>query len=340
MVAPRLRDHLVHKTSPTRRWISLGLSLAGAALLIVVIAHPYIGETTTTEQIRTRNIIIAIDTSRSMLVRDGSPDRMASAQATALELLDAFPHDRVGIIAFSGAPILMAPLTIDHAAVHETISQLDTNIIPTGGSNLSDAVDLALKTFEKTGQNSNALIILSDGENHSQKTEEAADNIRKSGTTVCAISVGSEAGGIIPDAEQPDGKFRDRSNQTVLSRMIPSALDTLARAGRGNYLPASAGATATVQSTLKSIKSSQQTGRKRTIPNEQFQWFLLPAILLLALSMVVKSHIFSKNRPTNHPKKKPKPDHATERNQHRKNNDDRHPAFLLPANCPPTRSSP
>ena len=294
MVAPRLRTQLVHQASLTRRWVSLSFALMGAALIIVAIARPYIGETTTTEQIRTRNILIAIDTSRSMLVRDGSPDRMASAQAAALELLETSPNDRVGIIAFSGAPVLMVPLTIDHAAVHETISQLDTNVIPSGGSNLNQAVELALKTFEKTGQKANGLVIISDGENHSQETADTANAIRDSGTTVCSISVGSEAGGMIPDHRQRDGKFKDSRGQTVLSRMIPDALDTLSRAGHGIFLPASANSSATVKNTLTSVKRHQQTGRKRNIPNEQYQWFLLPSIIMLALSMIIRSQLLTR----------------------------------------------
>lgn len=294
MVAPRLRSQLVRKASTTRRWLSIGLGLVGAALIIVAIARPHVGETTTTEQIRTRNILIAIDTSRSMLVRDGSPDRMAAAQAMAIELLETFPNDRVGVIAFSGAPVLMAPLTIDHAAVHETISQLDTDVIPTGGSNLNEAVNLALATFEKTGQRANALIILSDGEDHSEQTELTADAIRDSKAIVCAIGVGTEEGGIIPDYRQPDRKFRDVSGQTVLSRMNPAALDTLSRAGGGNYLPASAGTSAGIRSTLASLKKHEQAGRSRIVPNEKYQWFLLPAILILTLSVLVRSQLFAR----------------------------------------------
>lgn len=293
MIAPRLRKQLVSQASQTRRWLSLTFGLLGAAMIIIVIARPYVGETTTTEQIKTRNILIAIDTSRSMLVKDGSPDRVATAQATALELLETFPNDRIGIIAFSGAPVLMVPLTIDHAAVHETVSQLDTTIIPTGGSDLNAAVQLALNTFEKTGQKTNALILISDGENHSQETEITADAIRKSGTTVCSISVGSEAGGIIPDYRQPDGKFRDIRNQTVLSRMIPDALDTLSRAGRGVYLQASSGVNHTVKTTLESVKRHQQDGQKRTIPNEKYTWFLLPATVFLTLSILFRSQLFT-----------------------------------------------
>ena len=122
MVAPRLHKQLVTTSSQTRRWIGLALGLCGCALIIAALSRPYVGETTTTEQIASRNIIIAIDTSTSMLVRDGAPDRMSTAKAMAIEVLQAFPEDRVGIIAFSGTAVLMAPLTVDHGAVQETIS--------------------------------------------------------------------------------------------------------------------------------------------------------------------------------------------------------------------------
>ena len=307
LVAPHLRKQLVTQTSRTRHWASLVLGLLGAALIIVAIARPYVGHTTTNEQIRTRNILIAIDTSRSMLVKDGSPNRMATAQAAAIELLESFPNDRVGIIAFSGAPLLMVPLTIDHAAVHETISQLDTRIIPRGGSDLNAAVQLALKTFEKTGQKGNALILISDGENHSQETEKTAKAIRDSGVTVCAISVGTEAGGIIPDSKKRDGKFRDKQGHTVLSRMIPEALDTLSRAGHGTYVSASEASTKTIATTISGIKRQQQLGRKRSIPSERFYWFLIPAALCLTLSLLLRSQLFTKKtntRTTNSPQKK------------------------------------
>lgn len=289
MVAPRLRHILVQQISPVRRWTSLALGLAGACLLVLVLARPQAGHTTTIDQSQSRNVLIAIDTSRSMLVRDGSPDRLAAAKAMALELITALPNDRIGVIAFSGASVLMAPLTVDHPAVHETISQLDTHVIPSGGSDLTATVQLALETFEKTGQSNNALILISDGEDHSEKIDTAANAIRQSRATVCAIGVGSSNGGIIPDPNQSDGKFRDRQGQTVLSRLTPQALDVLARAGAGNYQPASAGASTNVRNTLASLERYQQAGKTRTIPDEQYQWFLLPAVILLGLSVVFRS---------------------------------------------------
>ena len=293
MVAPRLRKQLVKEASTTRRWISLALGLLGCALIIVTIARPYKGETTTTEQIRTRNILIAIDTSRSMLVQDVSPDRMGNAKAMALELVHACPNDRIGIIAFSGVPVLMAPLTIDHSAVHETISQLDTNVIPSGGSDLAASVQLAIKTFKKSGHKASALIVISDGEDHSQQIALAGNEIREAGIAVCTIGVGKKEGGVIPDPRRNDGKYHDANGYTVHSKLNSEALDQLARAGRGSYVPASSGADSAIRSALSFLESDQQEGRKISIPTESFQWFLFPAIILLALSLLVKSNMFT-----------------------------------------------
>ena len=293
MVAPRLRAQLVSTRPRTRRWLALALGLLGCALMIIALARPYQGEKTTTEKISTRNIIIAIDTSRSMRVKDGATDRMSTARAMAIEVLTAFPNDRVGIIAFSGTSVLMAPLTIDHGAVQDTIGQLDTHVLPSGGSDLPSAVSKALETFKKTGQKANALILISDGENHSAAIDLAAAEIRDSRTVVCAIGVGDRDGGIIPDANYPDGKFRDNRGQTVLSKMTPEALNTLARAGRGEFTEAKSGSTIAIRSALASLQRDEQAGRQTTVPNEYFQWFLIPSILLLALSTILHSEFMS-----------------------------------------------
>lgn len=298
MIAPRLQNQLVTAGSSPRRWLSLSCALLGCALLIIVIARPYMGVTTTVDQISSRNILIALDTSRSMLVRDGSPDRITSAKAIAIELLQAFPDDRIGVIAFSGAPVLMAPLTMDHAAVQEIISQLDTTLIPSGGSDLAAAALLAVETFKKTGQKSNALIILSDGEDHSVEAGLAAGEIRETGLRVCAIGIGTPEGGIIPDNTMRDGKFRDNQGRVVLSRLTPGALQQISSTGRGTYLPASTGAERVIRTALSSLQSEEQEGDEASVPNERYHWFLTPAVILLVLSLLIRSHFTA-------PKKQP-----------------------------------
>ena len=298
LVATRLRKQLVKEGSTTRRWIALVMGLLGCALLIIVLARPYGGETSTTEQIRSRNILIAIDTSRSMLVEDVAPNRISHAKAMALELVQTFPNDRIGVIAFSGAAVSMAPLTIDHTAVHETISQLDTNVIPSGGSDLAAAVELAIETFKKSDKKSNALIIISDGEDHSEKIQFAGSEIRDAGTAVCTIGVGSAEGGMIPDLRNLDGKFRDIKGDTVYSKLNSGALEQLANAGAGSYVAASSGADHTIRRALASLERTQESGRIIDIPNETYQWFLCPAIVLLILSVLIRSNLFTAKLPT------------------------------------------
>lgn len=293
LVAPRLRPQLVREAPQSLRWVSLSLGLLGCLLLIAVIARPYRGKTITTEDVRTRNILIAVDTSRSMLVADGSPDRMASAKAVALELTNAFPNDRIGIIAFSGASALLAPMTIDHASIRETIGQLDTEVIPSGGSNIASAAETAVNTFAKIGHSSNALVIISDGEDHSRAIDNVATRIRDGKFAVSTIGVGSTAGGMIPDPRYPDGKYRDVQGNTVHSRMIPDALVALAKAGGGTYTQASSTAAAAVRDSFAFLESNQQEGRRISLPNEKYQWFLVPAVLCLIASMLTRSHLFS-----------------------------------------------
>lgn len=302
LVADRLRTQLVKEGSTTRRWTAFVIGLLGCGLLIAVLARPYDGETSITEQTSSRNILIAIDTSRSMLVQDVAPDRFQQAKATALELIQTFPNDRIGVIAFSGAAVSMAPLTIDHTAVHETISQLDTKVIPSGGSDLAAAVELALKTLKKTdkqsaqraGNQSNALIIISDGEDHSEKIKFAGSEIRDAGIAVCTIGVGTSDGGIIPDLRMLDGKFRDTKGNTVFSKLNSSALEQLASAGAGSYVPASSGADMTISRALASLERNEEEGSIVSIPNETYQWLLCPAIVLLILSILIKSNLFAR----------------------------------------------
>ena len=301
LVAPRLRKKLVRESSPIRHWLSIALALIGCSFLIATLARPYQGEVTTKEKIQTRNILIAIDTSRSMLVRDASPDRITSAKALAIELTNSFANDRIGLIAFAGAPLLMSPLTIDHSAIRDAISQLDTEVIPSGGSDLNATIQLSLKTLKKYPPASSALIILSDGENHSQETSLAIRAIQNSKITVCTIGLGSSEGGIIPDPHQPDGKFRDVQNHTVHSRLNPLVLQQLARAGNGIYTHSSSGTTHAISQALNSLKSSSTEDQLITLPAERYSWFLLPAIIFLILSLITRSQLFSRISPPSPP---------------------------------------
>lgn len=287
-VAPRLRGALLKRGSDLPRWFALLFLLAACAMLIAAMARPQGSDGTRTEKSLGRNVLIALDLSRSMRVADVKPDRLTRAKMTAYELLDAMPNERVGLIGFAGSAYVYAPLTVDHQAVRETIEQIDENWATRGGSNIGDALRLAIKTLKETGQKNNALVILSDGEKHDGRLDDIIEEAREAGVYILTIGVGTEDGDYVPNKDFPDGRMVNRSGQPVLSRLQPEVLRKLASETKGRYAVAGSGAdiAAMVNDVVKDLDSFEIEGRERMVMIEFYQWLVLPAILLLAATIL------------------------------------------------------
>lgn len=289
LVAPRLRGKLVAPASPWSRWLSLGCGLLAFCLLVICLAQPIAGERENTSFVKGRNLIIAVDASRSMLVRDIAPNRLDASKTAVYELLERFPNDRIGLLAFAGSASLQAPLTIDHSALRETLEQLDETNVPSGGSNLAEAVNLATKTFKETGQNTHGLIVISDGELHEGELEDASFDAQKAGVFVVTIGMGSREGDFIPDPEENDGRFRDREGRPVLSRLNPDPLRTLASQTGGLYLEgANRDFTEKIDTVISRLDAFEDEGRIQVTPVPRFQWFLIPAMILMIASLLLR----------------------------------------------------
>ncbi len=291
IISPRHKSKLAITTSHWRTWVSLGLAILGLALTIAALSRPQAGAREEEERIQGRNILIAVDTSRSMRVTDVKPSRLDAARTLCFELLEKFPNDRIGIIVFANGPHMLAPLTVDHDALRETIEQLDHNNIPEGGSNVSRAVEMAIKTFKETKERNNGLVIISDGEDHGPKIAEAAADADNADMPIAAVAVGTDDGGLIPDSEQNDGQYRDqKTGKPVLSRMNPEALKTLAERSSGKFIKLNTkqDIASLVSSAFGSIENKEMETRTRRIPNEKFQWFLGAGIASLFASIFVK----------------------------------------------------
>ncbi len=293
LVAPRLRGRLLIGDRPGAHWGRYTLQLIALALLVVALAGPRYGSIEETTVAEGRNIIIGIDTSRSMLATDLQPDRLTRAKLAAHDLMNSLPGDRIGLIAFAGSSFLQAPLTVDHDAVMESISQLDTEIIPRGGTNIGRALTLARETFAETGTTNNAFILFSDGEDLESEDLPAAalaDPEEDARVTVIAIGTGTTAGSIIPDpaATTPGSFIRDSSGEIVRSRLDASGLRDLADATGGLYLDLNStdAMQKVVAGALERLERSTMEGRTVHKPIERFRWALLPALLLLITSLI------------------------------------------------------
>ena len=298
LIAERLRSILYHPRPRRRRWLALACFMLALVLLIVALASPSAGFREQPDTVLGRNLIIAIDVSQSMFAEDINPSRFHAAKASALEILDRFPDDRIGIIAFSGTAWLQAPLTIDHNALRDTLQQLDrTNDsgkdwIPRDGSDLASAVRLAIKNLHRTGQRDNTVILLSDGETHHGGVEQAAHEADREGITIFSAGFGTPRGTFIPDPLSDDGQFHDRDGTLVITRLESEPLLRLAERTGGVY---SEGAGRNflnkLEVAVQRLERFEIEGRKRRIAIPHFQWFLGPSMLLFAIGMLLNSNV-------------------------------------------------
>lgn len=287
--ADRLRPILIKRRSPITRWISFSLLLLACISLVIALTRPHEKAGTREEKILSRNVLIALDLSRSMRVQDVKPDRLSRAKIAIYELLEELPNERVGIIGFAGSSYVYAPLTVDHAAVRQTVEQIDENWATLGGSNLKEALELAIDTLKKTGQKQNALVIFSDGEKHDDSLDDIASEAKLAGVNILAIGIGTENGDYVPNADFPGNRMVDETGQPVISRLQPEVLRNLAEATNGKYAAAGSGddIASLVKNSIKELDAIEMDGRQREISIEYYQWFLLPAIAFLFASIII-----------------------------------------------------
>ena len=289
MVSPRLRGRLSHTRPSWVHFSSLGLALAGMVGLIIAIAQPESGEEWIEIENEGRNILFCVDISRSMLARDVEPNRLGASRAAALEILERFPNDRGGVLLFSGETLIQSPLTIDHSFVEQTLAQLDPNDIPVGGSNLTIAVSSGTQLLMDTGQQSNIMVVFSDGEKSSEGLKEAAAAAAEKGIFIYAIGMGTSEGSFIPDPREPDGNFRDRSGNVVFSKLNEEALEILAKETNGYYSKGmGAGFIGKLNSALTEMDRFREEGKYQRVAKPAYRWFVFGGLLLIMTSIFIK----------------------------------------------------
>ena len=286
IVAPKLRALLAGSTSPMRRWFRNACVLGALGLLAVALAGPRLGYDTLEVPHKGRDVIIAMDVSRSMLATDVAPTRLQRAKLLAEDLVTELGGDRLGLVAFAGSAFLQAPLTLDHGAVLAAVDELDTDLIPKGGSNIAAAIRTCEEAFGKAEGFSRAIVIVSDGEELDADGLEAARQAAANGVRIFTVGVGSEEGSEIPLG--PGEFVRDASGKVVQSRLDSSRMTEIAEITGGFYVPLDEDAARRLVADgigkMKEVEMSASASRR---PIERYQWPLGAAIVLLALQALV-----------------------------------------------------
>ena len=289
IVAVRLRDQLSGSVSPLRRILRASLLLASIALAIVAVAQPRYGFIEKETKQKGRDVIVAIDTSRSMLATDIAPTRLARAKLFTQDLVRLLQGDRIGLVAFAGSAFLQAPLTLDYNAVTSALEELDTTVIPKGGTNIAAAITAAREAFGKAEGQTRALIILTDGEELAADGIAAAKQAAGEGIRIFTVGVGSPEGSLIP-VRLDDGRsdfVRDSAGKPVTSKLDDSRLKEIASATGGFFTLIGPDAAREIfQKGIEPMELSETGVFSARQPIERYQWPLAAATVCLALSLL------------------------------------------------------
>jgi Ca-activated chloride channel family protein len=291
-VSARLLPQLAGTVNRPRRIVRFGMQLLGLSLALVSLAQPRWGYTFEDVKRKGLDLLIAVDTSRSMLSNDVQPNRLERVKLVTRDLINELQGDRVGLIAFAGRAFLQAPLTIDYEAVMESVNDLDTKTIPEGGTNISSAINLATQSFGKSAVGNRALIIFTDGEELSGDAVKAAKAAADEGVRIFTVGVGTPQGSLIPiTSESSETAFvKDSAGQVVKSKLDEKRLQEVAQATGGFYVHLENGPRTMQQiynEGLAKMQAAEIDVRLSRRPIERYEWPLGAAIIALALSILI-----------------------------------------------------
>ncbi|HST31453.1 MAG TPA: VWA domain-containing protein [Chthoniobacterales bacterium] len=291
-VSPLLLPQLSATVNRSRRLVRFGFLMLGLAFAINALARPQWGYIYEDVKRKGLDLLFAVDTSRSMLSNDVAPNRLGRVKLAGQDLINQLQGDRVGLIAFAGRAFLQAPLTIDYEAAVESINDLDTKTIPEGGTNISEAINLAIKTFGKSATGNRALIIFTDGEELSGDAVKVAKSAAEAGLKIFTIGVGTPQGSLIPITTD-DGEtafVKDSAGQVVKSKLDEKRLHDIAQATGGFYLnlgDSPRTMSQLYQQGLSKMKAAEIEARLSRRPIERYEWPLGAALVALATSILI-----------------------------------------------------
>ena len=290
-----LLERIAPGASPQRMFAKLGLGWSALLLGAVAMSQPQCGTHSELAKRFGIDLVIALDASKSMLARDVKPSRIERAKLELGGLLDKLKGDRVGIVIFAGDAFVQCPLTSDYAAAKMFLKAVDVNQMPIPGTDLSRALETSRDLLMEAdrGAKSRAIVVLSDGEDFGDGTDPMLKTLKDDGIRVLTVGIGSVAGEPIPELDKKGnvvGYLKDKSGNTVMSRLDEAGLQTIADKTDGVYIPSLPGSIGVgqVAEELDRMQKAELESRITVSYEERYAWFLGPALALLLLAMALR----------------------------------------------------
>jgi Ca-activated chloride channel homolog len=285
IVAVRLLPELTDAVAQMRMLAKRILFLMALAAFLIAVARPQFGFVEQNFTQRGRDIVLAIDTSKSMLSTDFAPNRLTRAKLAAQDIMNAMKGDRFALVAFAGAAQVEAPLTVDYPAVVDAINQLDTKTVERGGTDITSAIQSSELALGKSEGSYRALVLLTDGEDLEEDAIAAAKHAASYGIRIFTVGIGTEEGSAIPIDPDHHLYLRDRDGQIVRSQLDEGRLRKIAQQTGGFYVHLENGTISRLISDgLLKLGKGDIDDRSVRVPIERYRWPVALGLLLLLLS--------------------------------------------------------
>ena len=286
---PELIAQLMPDASKIRPIVKFTLLIVALALLIVAAARPQYGQQEKTVKRQGIEVMVALDISNSMLAEDVAPNRLDRAKQMLSKMIDNMTDDKVGLVVFAGEAFTQLPITCDYVSAKMFLNTISPKLIPTQGTAIGAALQTAIRSFgSQESDAGRAIILITDGENHEDDATAVAKQAQELGIQVFVIGIGKPEGSPIPVPGTND-YIKDRSGQVVVSRLNEEMCQEIAQAGKGAYVRCDNTNTAmrALQQELDRIATTDLETTVYADYNEQYQSFLLIALLLLVIDCFI-----------------------------------------------------
>jgi Ca-activated chloride channel family protein len=294
-------SRLFPDVSKAKRNAKFILFLVAFTFLVIGIVNPQIG--TKLEEVKRKgaDIMLCLDVSNSMKAEDLQPNRLEKSKQAISKLIDKLDGDRIGIVVFGGEAYVQLPITTDYSAAKLFLESISTDMIPTQGTDIAKAIDMAVESFGKDEGKNKAIVIITDGENHEENAVRAAETAAEKNITIHTIGMGSENGAPIPiyKGNVQEGFKKDKEGNTVITKLNDEALKEIATAGNGIYVRAtnSDAGLNNVLEELDKLEKKQFDSKMFSDYEDRFQWFIAAALIFFLIEVFIserKSKIYKK----------------------------------------------
>ncbi|WP_435623857.1 VWA domain-containing protein [Flagellimonas sp.] len=286
----RLLRKLAPDKSQFKSALKLLFLLAGLGFLILGLVNPKIGTKLETVKREGVDIVFAIDVSKSMLAEDIAPNRMEKAKRLVSEIINQLASDRVGIIAYAGQAYPQLPITTDYGAAKMFLQAMNTNMLSSQGTAINAAIDLASTYYDDEEQTNRVLFIVSDGEDHSERsTIDAVEYATQNGIRIFTLGVGKSKGSPIPIKRNGvvESLKKDSQGEVVITKLNEAVLSEIADEGNGVYIDGSNTDKAVefIKEQLAQMDKKEFEAKQFAEYKDQFQWFLAIGLFFLFLDV-------------------------------------------------------